>query len=89
MKNSTSFFLTKRNKSVKNILRYLLADVAQLVRALVCGTRCREFESHLPPHFNLRLKKALFLRKSDNTDSVAQVAKVLALGAHKEQEVGA
>ena len=28
-----------------------MADVAQLVRALVCGTRCREFESHLPPHF--------------------------------------
>ena len=27
-----------------------MADVAQLVRALVCGTRCREFESHLPPH---------------------------------------
>ncbi len=28
-----------------------MADVAQLVRALVCGTRCREFESHLPPHY--------------------------------------
>ena len=28
-----------------------MADVAQLVRALVCGTRCREFESHLPPQF--------------------------------------
>ena len=27
-----------------------MADVAQLVRALVCGTRCREFESHYPPH---------------------------------------
>ena len=27
-----------------------MADVAQLVRALVCGTRCREFESHLSPH---------------------------------------
>lgn len=33
-----------------------MADVAQLVRALVCGTRCREFESHLPP----QSKKALF-----------------------------
>ncbi len=28
----------------------MLADLAQLVRALVCGTRCREFESHNPPH---------------------------------------
>ena len=28
-----------------------MADVAQLVRALVCGTRCREFESLHPPHF--------------------------------------
>ncbi len=27
-----------------------MADLAQLVRALVCGTRCREFESHNPPH---------------------------------------
>ncbi len=32
------------------ILHQGMADVAQLVRALVCGTRCREFESHLPPH---------------------------------------
>ena len=26
-----------------------MVDVAQLVRALVCGTRGRGFESHLPP----------------------------------------
>ncbi len=26
-----------------------MADVAQLVRALVCGTRCRRFESGYPP----------------------------------------
>ena len=33
-----------------------MADVAQLVRALVCGTRCRRFESDLPPHLkNVRL----------------------------------
>ena len=36
-----------------------MADVAQLVRALVCGTRCREFESHLPPHFEI---KALIIK---------------------------
>ena len=39
-----------------------MADVAQLVRALVCGTRCREFESHLPPHFEIKpLKIGAFL----------------------------
>ena len=27
-----------------------MADVAQLVRALVCGTRCRQFKSDHPPH---------------------------------------
>ena len=26
-----------------------MVDVAQLVRALVCGTRGRGFETHLPP----------------------------------------
>ena len=26
-----------------------MVDVAQLVRALVCGTKGRGFESHLPP----------------------------------------
>ena len=28
-----------------------MADVAQLVRALVCGTKCRRFESGHPPHY--------------------------------------
>ncbi len=28
---------------------YQMVDVAQLVRALDCGSRCRGFESHLPP----------------------------------------
>ena len=28
-----------------------MVDVAQLVRAPVCGTGGRGFESHLPPHF--------------------------------------
>ncbi len=27
-----------------------MVDVAQLVRASVCGTECCGFESHLPPH---------------------------------------
>ena len=27
----------------------LMAKVAQLVRVSVCGTECREFESHLSP----------------------------------------
>ena len=44
-----------------------MADVAQLVRALVCGTRCREFESHHPPHFKIRclgLRHLFFILKS-------------------------
>ena len=45
------FHLTFFEKSCKNNVFDPMADVAQLVRALVCGTRCREFESHLPPHF--------------------------------------
>ena len=32
--------------------------VAQLVRALVCGTRGRGFEPHLPPRENARHKSA-------------------------------
>lgn len=38
-----------------------MADVAQLVRALVCGTRCREFESHLPPQIFKPSVRAVFL----------------------------
>ncbi len=30
-----------------------MVDVAQLVRAPVCGTGGRGFESHLPPHYFL------------------------------------
>ena len=35
---------------------FLVAIVAQLVRALVCGTRGRRFESGLSPHFFSALK---------------------------------
>ena len=38
-----------------------MADVAQLVRALVCGTRCREFESLHPPHIKKTRHTASFL----------------------------
>ena len=38
----------------------IVVDVAQLVRALVCGTRGRGFESHLPPqHFKLGCSQAV------------------------------
>ena len=37
-----------------------MVDVAQLVRALVCGTRGRGFESHLPPHTSRPEKLYLF-----------------------------
>ena len=38
----------------------MMADVAQLVRALVCGTRCREFESLHPPHIEKTRRMASF-----------------------------
>lgn len=28
-----------------------MADIAQLVRASVCGTECRGFKSRYPPHY--------------------------------------
>ena len=45
--------LTNERKKFKieNALWKDTVDVAQLVRALVCGTRGRGFESHLPPHY--------------------------------------
>ena len=51
-------WLTKILKWVKIINAFVkgcrvMVDVAQLVRALVCGTRGRGFESHLPPHKNI------------------------------------
>ena len=42
-------------------LKSVMADVAQLVRALVCGTRCREFESHHPPQLRKRLRAFFFV----------------------------
>ena len=41
-----------------------MVDVAQLVRALDCGSRGRGFESHLSPHNFLKL---------NNYDPVAQL----------------
>ena len=38
-----------------------MADVAQLVRASVCGTECREFESHHPPQFKPPEEREVFL----------------------------
>ena len=32
-------------------MTHSMADIAQLVRALVCGTKCRRFESGYPPHY--------------------------------------
>ena len=33
-----------------SILKENMVDIVQLVRASVCGTECRGFESHYPPH---------------------------------------
>ena len=51
--------------AVKNHINPM-ADVAQLVRALVCGTRCREFESHHPPHKKIPLHEGFFLWNDDD-----------------------
>ena len=45
-----------------------MADVAQLVRALVCGTRCREFESLHPPHIKKARHKTGFFYWMAGTD---------------------
>ena len=45
-----------------------MVDVAQLVRAPVCGTGGRGFESHLPPH--LILYKFIILGCSQATEVV-------------------
>ena len=43
-----------------------MADVAQLVRALVCGTKCRRFESGHPPQNKKNRRKAiLFILRKD------------------------
>lgn len=41
-----------------------MADVAQLVRALVCGTRCRQFKSDHPPHLRKAPAKGFFFINS-------------------------
>ena len=40
-----------------------MADIAQLVRALVCGTKCRRFESGYPPHYKTS-RQGRFLLKN-------------------------
>ena len=50
-----------------------MADVAQLVRALVCGTRCREFESHLPPHFKSPYFQGLLMFNNQFTSHPVEV----------------
>ena len=37
-----------------------MADIAQLVRALVCGTKCRRFESGYPPHHKKAPQRGVF-----------------------------
>ena len=39
-----------------------MVDVAQLVRAPVCGTGGRGFESHLPPHKFLSIKRYVIVK---------------------------
>lgn len=37
-----------------------MVDVAQLVRASVCGTEGCGFESHLPPHTSSQIKNHIY-----------------------------
>lgn len=43
-----------------------MADVAQLVRASVCGTECRRFESGHPPQ-NSKMPKWAFFNSLDGS----------------------
>ena len=42
-------------------MTHSMADIAQLVRALVCGTKCRRFESGYPPHHKKAPQRGVFL----------------------------
>ncbi len=48
---------------------YQMVDVAQSVRALDCGSRCRGFESHLPPSHKRKafgaIPESLFIRATE------------------------
>ena len=41
-------------------MTHSMADIAQLVRALVCGTKCRRFESGYPPHYKKAPQRGVF-----------------------------
>ncbi len=41
-------------------MTHSMADIAQLVRALVCGTKCRRFESGYPPHYKKAPRRGVF-----------------------------
>ena len=62
-----------------------MADVAQLVRALVCGTRCRRFESDLPPHKKNRHSRRFFvkIKQSKNTIIALRINNILQLHPKK------
>ncbi len=42
------------------LMTHSMADIAQLVRALVCGTKCRRFKSGYPPHYNKAPQRGVF-----------------------------
>lgn len=45
---------------VKIAAAKVMVGIVQLVRASVCGTECRGFESHYPPHFFAETVSALY-----------------------------
>ena len=46
-----------------------MVGIVQLVRASVCGTECRGFESHYPPHFNFNIQGYSQVGKAPDFDS--------------------
>ena len=54
-----------------------MVGIVQLVRASVCGTECRGFESHYPPHFNFNIQGYSQVGKAPDFDSGISLVRVL------------
>ena len=66
-------------------MTHSMADIAQLVRALVCGTKCRRFESGYPPHYKKTSQRGVFFimpGRYGREPPVRAAATAQAKGAH-------
>ena len=65
-----NFFLEfKKSLVCVDNYRHHMVGIVQLVRASVCGTECRGFESHYPPHFNFNIQGYSQVGKAPDFDS--------------------